>query len=122
MKALVLEAAARAAHEAERAFSIAFGEQYTPHWEQLPEADQQALLSTVRRVAEGWAAREIHEAWVSDRTRAGWRPGPRDVMSRTRPELVPYDALAPVERDRCVLQCSVASAVLSAFPLKSRVW
>jgi hypothetical protein len=44
-------------------------------------------------------ARLEHERWVSEHRTAGWRPGPRDLASRTTPYLVPWDELSDEVRD-----------------------
>jgi hypothetical protein len=38
-------------------------------------------------------ARMEHERWVDERTRAGWRPGPKDLAKKTSPYLVPWERL-----------------------------
>ena len=41
-----------------------------------------------------------HERWVSERVDAGWRPGAHDVVRKTTPYLVDWDALPEGIRDR----------------------
>lgn len=118
MRGVILDAAARSAHESHRAFRIAHGHtRHLPYWEQIPEDDRERVRASVRRVAEGCGARELHEAWVSDMVRLGWKwASRRDVMGREDPKLVNWDSLAPVERDEWVLFAGVVRAVLACFP------
>jgi voltage-gated potassium channel Kch len=41
-----------------------------------------------------------HERWVTERSQAGWRLGPRDPQRRTSPYLVPWGQLSDEVRDR----------------------
>jgi voltage-gated potassium channel Kch len=44
-------------------------------------------------------ARLEHDRWLTERRRAGWRPGPRDQARRTSPYLVPWEELSEAVRD-----------------------
>jgi hypothetical protein len=37
---------------------------------------------------------------MAERRKAGWRPGPRDVLGRTTPYLVPWEQLSEEVRDK----------------------
>ena len=40
-----------------------------------------------------------HRRWVSERLKAGWKPGPRNAEAKTTPYLVPYDELEESVKD-----------------------
>lgn len=66
-------------------------------------------------------ARLEHDRWVAERTRAGWRTGPRDPDRHTTPYLVPWEELSEEVReyDRMFvhqLPRLLASAGLQAVP------
>ena len=56
--------------------------------EPFPEADVEVM------------SRLEHDRWMAERRKAGWRPGPRDVLARTTPYLVPWEQLAEEVRDK----------------------
>ncbi len=46
-------------------------------------------------------AEKLHQDWVEAYEKNGWRYGPeRDVEKRTHPDMVPYDQLGQLERDK----------------------
>jgi len=119
MKARLLEAIARAAHECNRCHSFALGLTHLGgSWEQQTTAHKQIALEAVRRVMEeGFTVREVHEAWVSDMAREGWRHGERDPMGKTDPRMASWDSLPPVEQGRVHLFASVCRAMYVAMPV-----
>jgi len=55
---------------------------------------------------------ELHDDWVKAYEKNGWRYGPvRDREKRTHPDMVPYDDLGQLERDKdsvFVALCEIA--------------
>ncbi len=69
------------------------------------------------------AAGAIHEAWAELRREEGWTYGPqRDDARRKHPCLVPYDALAPSEReyDRRSAQITMTYLYDAGFSIERR--
>lgn len=45
--------------------------------------------------------KQLHNDWVEAYKKMGWRYGPvRDVARKTHPDMVPYDELGELERDK----------------------
>jgi hypothetical protein len=55
---------------------------------------------------------ELHEDWVLAYEKMGWTYGPeRDPLAKTHPDMVPYDELSQLERDKdavFVALCEIA--------------
>ena len=45
-------------------------------------------------------ARHEHDRWTAERTKDGWRPGPRDDKAKRHPDLVPWEQLDEPTRDK----------------------
>ena len=118
MRQSVLEAAARGAHECCRAMELATGSVYSPHWEQLTKTAQEGILKATRLVSEGLTAREIHEAKLFELKKEGWAHGDKDLVAKTHPNIVSWDALPPSEQSKVQLFTSAVRTMLSAFPLR----
>lgn len=96
----VIEACARAAHEANRAYCIAIGDTSQVAWENAPEWQRESARNGVVGVIGGNTPRESHESWAREKAAAGWLYGTRkDPVAKTHPCLVPYDDL-PEEQQK----------------------
>jgi isocitrate lyase len=64
----------------------------TPHWEDLPQADQDELRAFVSGILSGRPVAQQHEAWFADQVLAGWTYGPTlDAQAKTDPDLVHWE-------------------------------
>ncbi len=47
-------------------------------------------------------ARLEHQLWLDDKTAEGWRyaPGPKNLDTKTNPDMVPWEKLAPAEKEK----------------------
>ncbi len=98
MNPIVIEACARAAHEANRAYCLAIGDASQPSWEDAPEWQRNSAMSGVQGVVAGNGPRESHEGWLREKAESGWSYGPiKDPATKTHPCFVPYDEL-PLEQ------------------------
>jgi hypothetical protein len=63
-----------------------------------------------------------HKRWVTERLESGWRPGPKDVVRKTTPYLIPFDELpddiADLDRD-AVRQIPEALALVDLKAIRS---
>ena len=67
-----------------------------------------------------WLAARVHEAWLANRTAAGWRLGPRrDDERHQHPSMVAFDELPEAERD---LDRSVVIATLQGLTALGYHW
>lgn len=69
-------------------------------WDCESDELKQSVIDGVRRVRSGTTPRENHEAWRAYRAAKGWTLGPKDLVQKTHPSLVPYDELPQAERDK----------------------
>ncbi len=64
-----------------------------------------------------------HKRYVTERLRAGWSLGPKDIAEKTNPNLVPWEQLTPDAQERTrhpirELPCILAEAGLEVYPMK----
>lgn len=124
MEQQIIEAAARAAHEANRAWCIAHGDTSQAAWDHAPEWQRASALEGIRGVLRGNGPEAQHEDWCRSKLRDGWRWGEvKDPVEKTHPCLVPYAALPPEQRAKDAIYIAVVRAVLTAsgFVLRARV-
>jgi hypothetical protein len=93
---------ARIAHEVNRAYCAAIGDESQPPWDAAPDWQRQSAISGIEFHLRYPAAspNASHVNWLEDKRRAGWVYGPRkdpDANPPTHPCMVPFEAL-PVEQ------------------------
>ena len=111
----VLIAAARAAHEANRAWCIATGDHSQPSWDDAPEWQRSSAINGVNGVACGNSPRESHESWLAEKAATGWKYGPvKDPEKKEHPRFVPYDELPPEQKAKDGIFVGVVRAMLEA--------
>lgn len=91
---------ARVAHDVNRAYRCALGEDAGPTWDEAPEWERESVLAGVMfHLSKPWKGPESsHEAWMAHQIAKGWQYGPtKDAEAKTHPCLVPFAEL-PVEQ------------------------
>ena len=94
------EQIARVAHEVNRAYCQAIGDNSQPTWEDAPEWQRSSAANGVQFHAANPKAGpdHSHNEWLREKTAAGWKFGTvKDAEKKEHPCFVPYDAL-PVEQ------------------------
>lgn len=123
MKILVI-GIAKAAHEINRAFCAALGDETQVAWEDAPEWQRASIISGVEmHLANPDATPEqSHESWLAQKLADGWAYGEiKDVEKKQHPCCVPYDQLPPEQKAKdylfraAVHQCK---ALIDAQPVK----
>jgi hypothetical protein len=112
-----IEAAARAAHEANRAYCLAIGDDSQQPWEQAPDWQRTSARNGVVGVLHGNNPEQSHESWLAEKRDTGWKYGPvKDAEQKTHPCFVPYAELPPEQKAKDAIFVAVATAVYTAFP------
>lgn len=115
MKKDLFETAARAAHEANRAWCLLHYDATQPSWDEAPQAHKSSYLEGVRGVSRGNTSRESHESWLATKAADGWTYGPvKDADAKRHPCMVEYDDLDPQHRVKDAIFVSVVKAILTA--------
>lgn len=113
----VLMACARAAHETNRAYCIALGDDSQPPWEQAPDWQRKSAVVGVRGVlVDGNGPRESHESWLHEKRLDSWVYGPvKNPQTKEHPCMVEYDQLPPEHREKDLLFVAIVRAVAGAL-------
>ena len=107
-----IEACARAAHEANRAYCIAIGDTSQPSWEDAPEWQRSSAVNGVQGVIAGNGPRESHGDWLLEKAAAGWKYGAaKDPEKKEHPCFVPYDELPEAQKAKDAIFITVVRAV-----------
>jgi hypothetical protein len=115
MSGHVIEAAARASHEANRAWCLAHGDTSQPAWEDAPQWQRDSAYNGVVGVLDGNTPEQSHANWCAEKTRAGWRHGAvKNPEAKEHPCLVPYTELPPEQKAKDHIFVAVVRAVLTA--------
>lgn len=111
----LIERAARATHEVNRAFCRALGDDSQVPWDQAPEWQQASARDGVLGVIAGNGPEESHERWLELKRKEGWKYGPvKDPEKKEHPCFVAYDELPSAQKAKDVLFVTVALAVLGS--------
>lgn len=114
-RALVVESAARATHEANRAWCILHGDTSQPHWEDAPEWQRKSARTGVLGVVAGNGPEASHESWLAEKAADGWKYGPKkDHEKKEHPCFVPYADLPPAQKAKDGIFVATARAFLVA--------
>jgi hypothetical protein len=112
----VMEACARAAHEANRAYCLALGDLSQPSWEDAPDWQKASAINGVAGALAGNTPEQSHESWLKEKRETGWKYGKvKDPDKKEHPCFVPYGELPLFQRAKDHLYlatvCSVAKAL-----------
>lgn len=113
-----LEACARAAHEANRAYCLAIGDTSQMEWERAPEWQRASAIAGVNGVLAGNGPEQSHESWLADKRAAGWKFGKvKDPDKREHPCFVPYADLPEEQKRKDHVFVAVVRAMADALGL-----
>lgn len=108
-------AAARAAHEANRAWCLAIGDTSQQSWETAPAWQVDSAVKGVQGVMAGNGPEQSHESWLKEKEENGWVYGPvKDPEAKTHPCFVPYADLPPEQRAKDHIFVGVVRAFMAA--------
>ncbi len=113
-----IEACARAAYEANRAYCLAMGDTSQPSWENAPDWQRSSVMNGVRGALDGNTPRQSHEGWLAEKAATGWKYGPvKDPEKKEHPCFVPYDELPTEQKQKDSIFVNVVTTVALAFGL-----
>lgn len=111
-----IEAAARAAHEVNRAYCLALGDTSQPSWETAPDWQRSSAINGVIGVIAGNGPEQSHESWLEEKRATGWVYGPvKDPDKKEHPCFVPYADLPPEQKQKDALYVTTVRAMLMAL-------
>jgi RyR domain len=113
-----MEACARAAHEANRAYCLVLGDDSQTSWENAPEWQRTSAVNGVRGVLAGNNPEQSHESWLAEKAATGWKYGPvKDPEKKEHPCFLPYAELPAAQRAKDHVFTGVVRAMAEALGL-----
>lgn len=107
------DACARAAHEANRAWCIAHGDDSQPAYTLAPDWQRLSARAGVQGVLDGNTPEQSHEGWLAMKRADGWKFGKvKDPEKKQHPCMVPYAELPPEQRAKDHIFVAIVQAFL----------
>ena len=112
----IVEACARAAHEVNRAYCLALGDESQTPWESAPEWQKTSARNGVAGALSGNTPEQSHEGWLAEKRATGWKYGPvKDPEKKEHPCFVPYAELPEAQRAKDFLFTTTVRTVAEAL-------
>lgn len=112
----LLIACAQAAHEVNRAYCAALGDNSQPAWEYAEEWQRSSAINGVDGVLHGNTPEQSHESWLAEKERTGWKYGPvKDPAKKEHPCMVPYADLPEAQKKKDTLFVTTVRAMAEAL-------
>lgn len=92
---------ARTAHEINRAYCLAIGDNSQPSWDDAPDWQKTSAINGVSfHIANPGAEPEhSHIEWLKEKEATGWKYGPvKDAEKKEHPSFLPYADLPQTEK------------------------
>lgn len=113
---VVILACAQAAHEANRAYCAAIGDDSQLPWDDAPDWQRASAIAGVQGALDGNTPEQSHQSWRTQKELDGWRWGAvKDAEAKTHPCMVAYSALPPEQRAKDELYLTTVKAVARAL-------
>jgi len=112
----VFNIAAKAAHEANRAYCIGCGDESQPTWDAAPEWQRDSAVAGVQAIASNpdTTPRQSHEGWLAHKAADGWKFGAvKNAETKEHPCFVPYDELPEAQKAKDSIFGAVVRGVLA---------
>lgn len=95
----LVDLVAQIAHEANRAYCQAIGDNSQPPWENAPEWQKSSARDGVENVMRGASPGDSHANWLRHKEADGWKYGEtKDADKRTHPCMLPFEQLPPEQQ------------------------
>lgn len=116
---MTIEQIAQVAHEINRAYCLAIGDNTQPTWEDAPQWQKDSAITGVQfhLVNPDATPENSHESWLKQKTEEGWKYGPvKNPETKEHPCFVPYSELPEGQKAKDYLfrQCihSLAGSII----------
>ncbi|MBT7101408.1 hypothetical protein HN937_28780 [Candidatus Poribacteria bacterium] len=110
------EACARAAHEVNRAYCLALGDESQPAWDDAPDWQRSSAVNGVAGALAGNTPEQSHEGWLAEKKATGWKYGAvKDPAKKEHPCFVPYADLPAAQQMKDHLFLSTVLAMAEAL-------
>lgn len=116
-KQVIVAIAARAAHEANRAYCESIGDHSQVPWDDAPDWQKESAMAgadgvLTRRIC---APMDSHQSWLDHKSSDGWVYGEtKDPDKKTHPCMVPFHELPESQQQKDSLFFEVVYAVVTA--------
>jgi len=111
-----VEAIARVAHEANRAYCVGLGDMSQVSWDEAPDWQKESARNGVAfHATPGRTPEDSHNSWMKEKVESGWTYGPvKDAEKKEHPCIVPYGDLPLEQRMKDYLFKAVVDTLLKA--------
>lgn len=112
---VLVERAARTAHEVNRLYCESVGDDSQPLWEDAPDWQKESARLGVKAIIENpnQTPEQSHESWLAAKEADGWVYGSvKNPTLKQHPCMVPYDELSPTHRWKDYLFTTTVKSVL----------
>lgn len=107
-----LDFCAAAAHEANRQYCIATGDDTQPVWKKAPDWQKSSAINGVVGVLSGNTPEKSHESWMKEKLENGWKYGEvKDPEKKEHPCIVEFSELPEFQRIKDVVFCNTVREV-----------
>lgn len=109
-----IEATARVAHEANRAWCVANGDMSQPVWDDAPDWQRESAINGVQFHLNNPDAGNSasHDNWMAEKEADGWIYGPiKDPEAKLHPCMVPFEQLPPEQQIKDALFRAIVRAI-----------
>lgn len=95
----LIEFAAEIAHNVNRGYCIALGDNSQPLWKDAPDWQKKSAINGVKAHLENdLTPEQSHESWLAEKVADGWKYGPvKNPDTKEHPCFIPYNEL-PLEQ------------------------
>lgn len=110
-----IEVIATICHNVNKAYCEALGDKSQVSWYKLQEEIKQSVMLGVKKIMVNpyMESDEIHEEWVKDKKKNGWKLGEvKDIDKKTHPDLVPFDKLPKEEQAKDYIFISIVRQLM----------
>jgi len=110
-----IEQIAKTAHEANRAYCQACGDDSHAPWDDAPEWQRESVIAGVEMIITNpeTTPEQSHEAWVKRKEAEGWKYGPvKDPEKKEHPCMQSYATLPPGQRAKDLIFGAVVRSFL----------